>query len=309
MRGNGALAGAVASGEVTIMGGGGILLVLVGGCSIGERRCLDRRFGREHKARSAHVSGNSEARSVGLPAKVIVSLRAGFVLALANVVCVGILAYAWTKTHRVEKSIQVTGSAKKVIVSDLIVWTAKVSNADPDLGKAYVKLEASVAKARGYLKARGIADSAVRVSSVSTARQFKRDVKGNVTDEVSQYVLEQDLTVSSEEVAKVAETARSVTELIREGVMIESVSPRYFYTKLADLKVAMLAEATKDAAVRAEKIASNSGAVLGTVSEARMGVMQINARYDDETSGGGVNDTSSLEKEITGIVTASFSIR
>lgn len=255
------------------------------------------------------MSGTNEVRAIQLPAKVIVSLRAGFVLALANVICVAIFSYAWTKAKSPPKNIQVTGSAKKVIESDLVVWSAGVSNADPDLAKAYVKLEASVARTRAYLSARGIADSAVRISSVSTGRQYRRDEKGNQTDEVKQYVLEQQLTVSSTDVEKVAETARSVTELIREGVMIESNSPRYFYTKLADLKIEMLAEATKDATNRAEKIASNTRATLGPIAEARMGVMQINARYDDQTSGGGVNDTSSREKEITGVVTASFTIR
>lgn len=252
--------------------------------------------------------GRGGGGSIVLPAKVVVSLRAGFVLALANIVCVSILAVAWTKTRTAPKSIAVTGSAKKVIVSDLIVWTGRVTAEDADLAKAYAKLQDSTEKTRAYLKAKGIAEGAVTVSSATTGRRYKRDEKGNVTDVVSVYVLGQEVQVSSVEVGKVAEVAREVTELIAGGVMIESDSPRYFYTKLADLKVEMLAEATKDAALRAGKIATNAGSKLGPVVEARMGVMQINARHNDEVSSSGVNDTSTLEKEITAVVSASFAI-
>lgn len=246
--------------------------------------------------------------SLTLPAKVIVSLRAGFVLALANVLCVAILAYAYTSTRSGPKSIQVTGSAKKLITSDLIVWTASVSNADPDLATAYSKLEDSVKRTRAYLSSKGIPDSAITVSSVSTSRQYKRDDKGNITDTVTAYVLFQSLTVTSPDVLKVAETARSVTEIIRDGVLIDSSSPRYLYTKMADLKIEMLAEATKDAASRAQRIADNSNARLGSVSEARMGVMQINARHEDHFTASGVNDSSSYEKEITATLSARFSL-
>ena len=71
----------------------------------------------------------------------------------------------------------------------------------------------------------------------------------------------------------------------------------------------MLAEATKDATARAGQIACNSGAVLGTVLDAKMGVMQINAIHSNDVSGSGVNDTMSLEKEISAVVTARFALR
>ncbi len=91
--------------------------------------------------------------------------------------------------------------------------------------------------------------------------------------------------------------------------MLQSEPPRYLYTKLGDLKIEMLAEATKDATARARQIADNSGAKLGAVREARMGVMQINPAHSTEVSDSGNNDTTSLEKEITAVVSAKFELR
>ena len=45
-----------------------------------------------------------------LPAKVIVSLRAGVVLAIANVICVIIFAAAWTHIRTPQKTIAKTGN-------------------------------------------------------------------------------------------------------------------------------------------------------------------------------------------------------
>lgn len=60
----------------------------------------------------------------------------------------------------------------------------------------------------------------------------------------------------------------------------------------------MIAEATKDAKLRAQKIAENSGAKLGKLKSARTGVIQITAPNSDEDySYGGTFNTYSKEKE------------
>jgi hypothetical protein len=93
------------------------------------------------------------------------------------------------------------------------------------------------------------------------------------------------------------------------GIEIDSEQPRYLYTKLSELKINMLAEATKDATTRAEQIVNNANGRLGKLVEARMGVMQITPKGVSDTSGEGINDTSSYEKEITSIVAAKFEVR
>jgi uncharacterized protein len=90
--------------------------------------------------------------------------------------------------------------------------------------------------------------------------------------------------------------------------MLESDPPQYLYTKLADLKIEMLAEATKDASTRAKQIAENSGCKLGAVRDARMGVMQINPLHSTSVSDAGNNDTTSMEKEITAVVSGRFEL-
>src|SRR5437016_7360263 len=172
------------------------------------------------------------ARPVTLPAKLIVSLKAGFVLALANVACVLIFSWAWMHVKAETKAIAVTGSAKKAIVSDLIVWSARISAVDPDLGKAFDALRAGNEKTLAFLKKEGIADNQIIVSSISTTKRRAKDDKGHELEKIVAYELTQEVQVRSADVNRVSDVARRITGLIKEGVMLESDSPRYLYTKM-----------------------------------------------------------------------------
>lgn len=97
---------------------------------------------------------------------------------------------------------------------------------------------------------------------------------------------------------KIENLSRTVTEIINKGIELTSSQPMYFYTKLADVKQQMIADATKDASERAKKIAENAGSSLGSLKKASMGVIQITAPNSGEDySWGGAFNTSSKEKE------------
>jgi uncharacterized protein len=114
--------------------------------------------------------------------------------------------------------------------------------------------------------------------------------------------------VRSNDVDKIAALSRQVTELINQGMLIESVPPEYLSTKLGDLKIEMLAEAAKDAKLRAQQIADATGSKIGPVQAARMGVLQITPPGSNVVTDYGVNDTSSIEKDITAVVNITFAV-
>ena len=98
--------------------------------------------------------------------------------------------------------------------------------------------------------------------------------------------------------------SREITELLNQGVELYSESPRYYYTKLADLKIEMISKATEDARLRAEKISEFSGGKLGKLESAKMGIFQITGQNSKEAySWGGTFNTSSRKK------TASITIK
>ncbi len=205
-------------------------------------------------------------------------------------------------------NIIVTGSAKQKITSDMIVWTGSFSTQSNQMQDAYTKLETSRDKVSEYLVKQGIAKEDIVFSSINTNINYVMNDYGVYTNIVDSYNLSQTITISSTEIDKITDISRKATELLSEDVAFHSDPPQYFYTKLADLKVSMLAEATADAKKRAEMIAENAGNKLGDLTYADMGVMQITPLYSNEISDYGINDTSSLEKEITAVVHCQFEI-
>ena len=133
---------------------------------------------------------------------------------------------------------------------------------------------------------------------------YERDPKGlHETRAISGYALDRTFVVRSSDVNKVADAAAKVTELIEEGVHVTSKRPEYHYTKLSDLKIEMLGAASSNARERADKIAENAGCKVTDVRSARMGVLQITKPDSTEVSDYGISDTSTIEKDVTAVVT------
>ena len=64
------------------------------------------------------------------------------------------------------KVINVTGSAKKRIESDLVVWKGRILVNDKDLVAGYNALQAATDRTTAYLRAQGVPDAQVTVSAV-----------------------------------------------------------------------------------------------------------------------------------------------
>jgi hypothetical protein len=234
--------------------------------------------------------------------------NAGLALAVGLVMSSIIFGWFYSKTKRGDEAITVTGSAKKRITSDLVLWNAGVSAQGPALADAYKQLSDSIPRIKQYLLSKGIPEDQMTVSAITTTPQKRADTNGNETSEIICYTLLQQIEVRSNDVAKVAQVAREATELINQGILIESKPPQYYYTQIGDLKVEMLGEAAKDAKERAEKIASSTGNSIGAVRSARMGVLQITAADSTDVSDYGVYDTSTIEKDMTAVVNISFAV-
>lgn len=236
-------------------------------------------------------------------------IASALALAVGLVVSAWIVSDAFVRIRGQDQLLTVTGSAKRRIVSDWIVWRADISVRAPALGDAYKQLSTQVPQAVDYLKGKGVAAERIEVSSVRTTTYHPRHADGyELDDVVSGYGMTQTITVSGTDVEKIAVISRGATELINQGILLQSQDPEYHYTKLSDLKIEMLAEAARDAKLRAEQIASSTGAKVGSLKAARMGVMQINPAGSSETSSEGNNDVTSLAKDVTAVVTGNFQL-
>ena len=235
-------------------------------------------------------------------------LNGGVALAIGLVLSATIFGWFYSTAKKSDEAITVTGSAKRRITSDLVLWNAGVSSQAADLTGAYRGLSDNIPKIKQYLITKGIPEDQMTVSAITTVEQKGHDSNGNETSEVTGYTLSQQIEVRSSDVNKIAQIAREATELINQGILIQSSPPQYYYTKIGDLKIEMLGEASKDAKERAERIAQSTGNSIGSVRSAKMGVLQITAADSTEVSDYGTYNTTTIEKDMTAVVNISFAV-
>lgn len=210
------------------------------------------------------------------------------------------------------KQISVTGSVQKIIQSDAVKWTLKLSR-QVELGAlkdGYTQMSSDLKKINEFLAKNKIADREINTAPITVEKQqIESTTDKGVTIKKDYYILTQTYAINSNDVAKLSDAIDKSTELIQDGIPIENLGLEYFYTKLSELKLEMLSEATKNAKERAEKIADSVGAKLDGLLSADMGVFQITPVNSTEVDDWGTYDTTSYEKQITAIVRSDFRVK
>lgn len=230
-------------------------------------------------------------------------------LALAASLCFASVTFtnAWTRISE-DQVINVTGSARKDVRSDLALWRAGFSSDAATLAEAHARSQADLARVEAFLRTAGQQDYVIHPVQVTDLFERIKTDEGEVTRRTG-HRIRQSLTVRSTDVDALPKLASDAVRLLDQGVTLASDGMEFIYTKAGEAKIEMMGEAAKDARTRAEQIASQGGRSLKEMRNARMGVVQINPLYSSATSWEGNNDTSSKEKTITTTVTATFSLR
>jgi len=201
--------------------------------------------------------------------------------------------------------ITVTGSAKKRIVSDYIVWDASLTSQKPSAAAAVEQLAGWTTRVRAFLHAQGIKPEELTVDPISTQTPGETDENGN---KITSYRLTRSLEERSDRVPAAADAAERSSALLREGIPLAAGSPAYVYTDIPALRPQLLAQATKDAQQRARVLVDASGARLGKLRGVSVGVFQITAPNSTDVSDYGEYDTSTLRKDVSAVVNVTFAL-
>jgi hypothetical protein len=199
------------------------------------------------------------------------------------------------------KTVSVVGMAQRDFDSDLIVWRISYNVLNMDMKEGYTELKNINKTVREYLTSKGIADAELDFKAIETNKETDYHWDNNANRSYYTFLgyrLTQEVRIESQDVEKVEKISREITELLDKGINLDNNDVSYYYTKLSDLKIEMLAEATDNAKQRAQTIAKSAGSRLGGLQTANMGVFQITApnSADEDYSWGGTFNTSSKKK-------------
>ncbi|HZJ09982.1 MAG TPA: SIMPL domain-containing protein [Trueperaceae bacterium] len=239
---------------------------------------------------------------------------ASLLLAIGLVVAALVVIRGFERVRGMEASVlDVTGSADRVVTSDQVKWVGGFSRRvdSTSLDEGYRRMSDDLDEVLDVLADDGFDrdDLTIRPVTVNGVYRECFDAGPDCVREVIAYELEQWFTLSSDQVDTVTQLAQDAQPFVDAGLNYQTISLEYFYSELAAARPELLAEAIRDAQLRAEAIASATGSRVGHLRSADSGVFQVTQLNSTEVSSFGMYDTSTIEKRITAVVHASFALR
>jgi uncharacterized protein len=232
------------------------------------------------------------------------------VLLLAVIIGTGTLAGALVRFKKLEQSrMHVTGYAETRVKADTAEWrlTPEAYNASkPD---AFTALNADVSRLRTLLINAGIEETAIVEGALNVMDVYKKNFNGVDTEERLGYRLSKMVTVRTSNIQAVQAAQKQVENLAGNGMSVSIDAPQYLYGKLDDLKLELIAKATKNARDRARTMVKVTGDHIGTMLDASSGVFQITTPNSTEVSDYGTYDTTTVDKKVTSVVNVTFAIQ
>ena len=227
-------------------------------------------------------------------------------IGVAVVVTARIFSDTVKEVRHTRDTITVSGSARKPISANLVRWDVYIRGEAPQRTVAAKRLRVDSATVRSFLIREGIPSDAISSSVVSSEVVVERISKRRrrITYRVSQ-----GLEVSTREIDVVARAATRIGVLIEQGIDVSPEPLAYISTELSQAKLDALEAATAEARRRAEILLHGLGGKLGPMRSTSQGVYQITPRDSNEVSDYGINDTSSREKDVNAVVSATFAVK
>jgi hypothetical protein len=214
----------------------------------------------------------------------------------------------YANAEKAQQSIVVKGKATQRVRSDQGKWWITVKGTGKTIQEAHGTLATGIQRVDGFLIDKGFSEDEITRGAIATTVHYDRDEEGNKTRDVVEYELSQYISVSTSDVDKIANTAGEVTDLLKDGIFVIGGTPSYTCSSVSSVKVQILADAALNARTRADELTAKAGGSVTDIKDIRQGVIQITTPNSTRVTSYGVNDTSTIMKDVSVVVTVEFGV-
>lgn len=209
---------------------------------------------------------------------------------------------------RTERYVSVKGLAERVVKADLGTWTISYTATAPGVAEANAAIEQDQRIVSAFATAHGFAGDEIEVQPTTVTDRFANQFEGRAPDANQRYLIKGGIRIRSPKVDQINAASQDTGGLVKQGVVLGEnypQAPQYFFTKLNDIRPAMLADATRSARAVAEQFAADSNSALGPIRRASQGVFEISGRDASGDSSSG-DEQSSIAKKVRIVSTIDY---
>ncbi len=185
------------------------------------------------------------------------------------------------KFRQLERTVTVKGLSERQLPADTAIWPIQFSCATNDVAELYDKLSGDGDMIRAFLRKSGFRDDEITVGIPVIVDKLAQQYGGNAQIRL-RFTATQSITVCSGRVDLIRNTMKELVALGKRGIVFSGNTydnrPEFMFSRLNEIKPAMIEEATKKAREVAEKFARDSGSRLGKIKRARQGQFSIKDR-------------------------------
>jgi hypothetical protein len=177
-----------------------------------------------------------------------------------------------------ERYVEVRGLAEREVRADSSLWVIPLSAANDSLSEAQVRIASDSEKVFNFLKQYNLTLDEI---SKRNARVIDKLAQQYIQDNANKlrYIVEEEIVVKTNKVDDLLKASQNIGTLVNDGVIISmNQGPRFFYTKLNEIKPEMIAESIRQASKAANEFAINSNSRIGKIKKATQGRFSIMSR-------------------------------
>ena len=229
--------------------------------------------------------------------------------------CIGKAVYL---SHLLNRSVTVKGLAERDVKSDLGVFEIDYREVGGTLLDLNQRLQHDQGVVTAFLKQHGFTDQEIIAQPVKLDDKLANAYQSNNTPVAAdqRYIVTGGIRVRSSQVDLIQQVNQVTGSLLQQGVPLTfdssgvSPNPSYYFTKLDEIRPAMLADATHSARLVAEQFAKDADTQLKGIQHASQGMFQVMSRdaASSDASGdqGGLN---SIDKKVRLVTTIDYRLR
>lgn len=215
-----------------------------------------------------NVKGTCGANNVVLGVCLMVGLVVGALL----------LGNAIKATRADDRIVSVKGLCEREVKADNVICPFAYKEGGDDLQQLYKTIERKNAIIIDFLKEAGIAEEEI---SVAAPKVVDTRTEWSGSQNRYAYIVTSVVTVCTDKVEEIIALQSQQGALLQQGIATTSgweYPTVYSFTKLNEIKPAMIETATRNARETAEKFAADSDSKLGKIKRATQGQFSINDR-------------------------------
>jgi len=235
----------------------------------------------------------------------------GILLAIGMSSAAFILGVQGKRAVSGQQSITVKGLAEKPIKADSAEWTINIGVSHATQSGALEAVATTRKVVEDFLTKQGLSNESWTVDVETIGPHYEEEYVKDTPRQIQKgFDAFQNIRVTSQELAKVVSANQAFLQLRAENQPVTAYPPNYLVKNLEQIKMSLIADATKNARSRATEFVKQEGVKVGVMKSASQGafyILPVGGESGDD-SYGGVYDKSTIDKIARVVVTIVYNI-